>query len=165
MFTGLFEVYEAVRSSPRLGDVPAERHAFGALADLPVAAAPRITWLPTTDSYAAPLPVAAPALVGGRRVEVESIKTRRAGVDIELIVPAGPQGYRALEDLLRRVHLALRDVLLCDGNYSIGRGRWVDRTKVSTGTLGYVQPVEVYVQIYDVVGAQLWEETNVALRP
>lgn len=159
----LFDAYEKVRCSRHLKDIPQEHHLFGSLGELPVSAAPRILWMPTQDDYTAPRPVATPSILGGRRVEVEAIWTREAGADVELVVPAGPQGYRAMEDLIRRFHLALREALVCTGNYRVTRGHWRDREAVSTATLAYVQPLEVMVPIWDVVPAQLWEETAVRM--
>lgn len=159
----IYYAYEAVRKSAHLADIPAERHLFGGLGDLPVSASPRILWTPTTDRYEAPLHSALP-FVDGKRVEVESIFSRLAGVDVELVVPAGPQGQIQLDDLIRRFHLALREYFKASGNYSVGSGRNVPRDKVSTNTLVYIQSLAIKVPIFDLVPAQLWEETEVGMK-
>lgn len=148
----LFDVFEEMQKNPHLAGIHQE---WGALADLPVSAAPRIVWVPTQDEYGSPLPVAWPFIAEGKRTEVEAIWTRWAGCDIELYVPAGPQGPRALEKLINDLHLALREVLISTGNYKVGRGRWQDRAKLSQNTLGYVQPIQVGVPVFDLIPAQI----------
>lgn len=159
----LYYAYEAVRQSKHLADIPAERHLFGGLGDLPVSASPRILWTPTTDRYEAPLHSAMP-FIDGKRVEVESIFSRLAGVDVEIVVPAGPQGQIQLDDLIRRFHLALREYFKASGNYTVGSGRNVPRSSVSVNTLVYIQSLGIKLPIYDLIPAQLWEETAVTVK-
>lgn len=150
----LYEVFEALQESIWLKGVA---QTWGRTSDLPPAAAPRIAWIPTRDTYAAPLEVATPLVVNGERIEVESIWSRWAGCDLELYVPAGPDGPRALEILVNAVHVGLRELLLSTANYRLFDGAWRDRGSLSDATLCYVQPIQVAVPIYRLEHAQLLE--------
>lgn len=152
----LMDAFEAVRESPHLAGVAQE---FGSLELDQVGAAPRLIWAPTEDSYGPPLPASQPLTTGGRRVHVEAIWTREAGVSIYLF----ERDYRAAEDLIRRLHLALWEALSTSANYKLGRGRWVDRGELSTQTVAYVMPLAVHVPIYDLSPAELLGGATVVL--
>lgn len=157
----LYDVFEQMREQPRLAGVAQE---WGPLADMPVSTAPRVCWVPTVDDVGPPLPVAQAELLDGRRVEIEAIETRWAGCNLELYVPAGPEGPRTLERLINEVRVALLDVLKSKANYRLQPGRNVNRGAVSDGTLKYIQPIQVAIPIYDLIGAQVVESVGVGLR-
>lgn len=152
----LYEVYEELQKAPRLSGAS---QTFGSVSLDPISSPPHIAWIPTTDDYTDPHLAALPAVVHGKRVEIESILLRRAGCDLHVF----EKDYLNLETLLNELHNALYDTLRSFGNYSIGQGRWVDRSSLSENTVGYIQPIAVFVPIYRALPAELAGSTSISL--
>jgi len=160
---GMADAFEAVSASPRLAGVACSQ---GAEELDKLGAAPRIVWVPSEDPYGAADTLGdQPYVLEGRRVQLESIALRHAGCDIHLFTTGrDTAAWRAAEDLLRRFLLALRDALDAYGNYAIGRARWSPRGAISTQTTEVLQPITVYVPIWDDQPAQLVGAVQTNLR-
>ena len=149
------DVFDLVRVSPRLKDV--KHHAIGDETELDkVASNPRLIWVQTQDDYGpADLVCDQLSIVNGQRVRMTSIAQTLAGVDVHLFTDYGPNGARAMEDLKRRLLLALRDVLEAYGRYRVMPARWWPRGAISQQSTEVIQPLRIFVDVWDTDPAQV----------
>jgi hypothetical protein len=158
----LVDAYEKLRKSPRLTGVALD---FGGLHQLGVHRGDRVLMVPSEDKYQAPQMARARMVLGGQKVEGTSIALRGAGAKLYLTVYATGDlgGYRQMERLIVRVHLALHETLHGYGNFAIEDAEWMDRDAIADGLLGYVQPIRVLVPVADLLPVHAVKDVDVHL--
>ena len=160
----LVDLFEEVRQSPRLQDVV--HWSIGDATELDkLKASPGSVWVPTRDDFGPPDMLGdLPDVQSGRRVHLESIALRRAGCNIHLFTPYGPKGIVQMEDLIRRMLLALRDSLNSVANYEVRSCTWYPREAISQQTTEAVLPIQLFVPVWDEIPAQLVGATHLNLK-
>lgn len=125
---------------------------------------PHIVWIPTGDSYGFPKISNQPAIVSGRRVIIDGIRTRNAGCDLYLY----HQDYHEMEGLINDLHLALYDCFVAAGetgdagNFMIGNGRWdVNESVIANNTVCYVQSVVFQFPVYRLLPAEILQTATI----
>lgn len=144
MITSLYGAFFAFKQSPWLRGV---RCLFGGLLES-FPSGDLVHWLPTSDRRAAPVQSCTETFVDGELVEVESPVALSKGASLYLQVQAaGEEVYPALEELLRKVLLALFETLEGEVNFELGEGRWVEVEGASDAGIGYVLDIRVLVPV------------------
>jgi hypothetical protein len=164
----LWDVFQAMKkhtSHVGLLSLGTVNQTFGKNSLNSVSAYPHIVWVPTTDEYVKPLAAALPQVIGGKEVHMESFMTRKCGCDLHVF----HKDYASMETLLNDLHNALYDVAPAlgtsanIGQLEVGVGQWVDREGQRDETVGYVQPINLYVPIYRLLPAAKIQNVTVTL--
>ena len=119
-----FDMYEAVRVSPRLNGLESS---YGKRSGQALGAVPRFRWEPGKDRYSNADLVEMQAIVQGddganRQVHIEEFQRRDAGVTVYLFAA----NHKELNDLVIRFLGALSDVLRATAAYQIGDGEEIE---------------------------------------
>lgn len=152
LYETLVDVYEAIRASGRLVNVP---HAFGRREARPLTTLPRVIWMPSEDTFVEGqiqgLELIQPDATGANRVvQVEEHDLRRGGALIECYAERSRDAERlACNGVLG----ALSDILRATTNYTIQGGRLEDPEDLEARSWRYVLRVSFRLSCADMLNA------------
>lgn len=161
----LSEAFKDVLANRRLAGVP---QSFGDGRELSsVTAAPCLVWVPSQDRYGPPDSVGYVSdIFEGQMVIETSMALRKAGVDVHIFTPYTLDGYRQAEMLINALLYACRDEWGVNLNWSMGDAHWVRANQTERRDVWEViQPLQVFVPIFDTAPAQLVGAATVKVQP
>lgn len=166
----LFEVFEMMKNhtSDFGGGISLStvQQTFGKKALEAVSSYPHIVWVPTADDYGPYRLNSYPGIVSGKRVHIESLRTRSAGCDLYVF----HQNHHLVEELLNDIIVAFYQELGATGapgdprNWTIVSGRWFeDPAVIKNNSIGYILSITCQFPVFRLMPAELAQTVSVSV--